>query len=132
VELWNAGVRRHLEWGYPLTPSIEELAALYRSTAVAWGVVQSDSKKANELFTQLHGIFKSLRQQQAGRDSITALLNDREVAVRLMAASHALAWEPTRATSVLEAIEREGPGLYRTDAKYTLKSFREGKLNMDW
>ncbi|MGH7685484.1 MAG: DUF2019 domain-containing protein [Candidatus Dormibacteria bacterium] len=115
-----------------MSSSIEELLATYHSTAVAWAVMQNDAKKANPLFDQLHAIFKRLRGDQAGRSGIAAFMDDPDVGVRIAAASHSLAWAPERATAVLEAIERDGPGLYRTTAKYTLKSFREGRLKMDW
>ena len=117
-----------------MTPSTEDLITEYRSTAVAWDMMQNDAAKANPLFKRLHVIYKDLRLQQTGRDAITALIGDATVSVgvRLVAASHALGWEVERASAVLETIERDGPGLYRTTAKYTLKSFREGTLNQDW
>jgi hypothetical protein len=88
-------------------------------------------KRANPLFDRLHAIFKQLRTEQAGRDGIAALMDDPTLGVRLMAAAHSLAWAPEKAARVLEAIEA-GPGLHAVTAKYTLKSFREGSLNMDW
>ena len=51
--------------------------------------------------------------------------------VRLAAASDSLGWAPDKAVRVLEAIQTE-PRLHAVSAKYTLKSFREGRLNMDW
>ena len=117
-----------------MSHELDELIASYRATAIAWDVMQSDSAKANPLFKQLHVIFKQLRQDPIGRDAISKLMDDATlgVGVRLVAASHSLGWVPERATAVLERIERDGPGLYRTTAKYTLKSFREGTLNQDW
>jgi hypothetical protein len=111
-----------------------ELISTNRSTAIAWDVMQSDAKRANPLFKQLHAIFKQLRVEQAGREGITAVMDDASVGVgvRLVAASHSLGWVPERAIAVLEQIKRDGPGLYRTTAKYTLKSFREGTLKEDW
>ena len=94
--------------------------------------MQNDSTRANPLFVQLCGIYKRLRDTQAGRDAIAALLDDDNVGVRINAAVHSLAWTPGKATMVLEQIERDGPGLYRTNARYTLKSFREAKLNLNW
>ncbi len=114
--------------------STEDLIAAYRTTALAWDVMQSDAKKANPLFVQLHAIYKGPRSDPVGRNAIAALMDDATVSVgvRLIAASHSLGWEPDRAVRVLETIERDGPGLNRTTAKYTLKEFREGRLNMDW
>jgi hypothetical protein len=113
---------------------LQDLIAAYRSTAIAWDGVQGDAKRANPLFKRLHAIYKQLRDQPLGRQAISELMDDDSVStgVRLTAASHSLGWEPERAVRVLEAIESEGPGLYRVTAKYTLKSFREGSLNMDW
>jgi hypothetical protein len=117
-----------------MTQSIDVLIAEYRSTAIAWDVMQNDSRKANPLFKRLQVIFKKLRTEPAGREAISALMEDATVSVgvRLVAASHTLGWESERATAVLEGIERDGPGLNRTTARYTLKSFREGTLNQDW
>ncbi len=115
-----------------MTAPVNELLQSYKATAVAWDVMRGDAKKANALFDQLHTIYKELRDSAAGRDGIAALMTDENIGVRISAASHSLAWEPEKATRVLEAIEKDGPGLYRTSARYTLKSFREGKLNLDW
>jgi hypothetical protein len=52
-------------------------------------------------------------------------------AVRLFAATHSLAWRPESASETLEAIEREG-GLHAVTAKWTLRSYRTGKLDLDW
>jgi hypothetical protein len=51
--------------------------------------------------------------------------------VRLLAATHSLRLEPERAQLALEEIEQEG-SLYAVDAKWTLRSYRSGKLNLDW
>jgi hypothetical protein len=117
-----------------MTQSTEDLITEYRSTAIAWDVMQNVAEKANRLFKRLHVIFKELRLEEAGREGITAVMDDATVSVgtRLVAASHSLGWAPERAIAVLERIEKDGPGLYRTTARYTLKSFREGTLNQDW
>lgn len=117
-----------------MTQSTQDLIAEYRSTAIAWDIMQSDAKKANPLFKRLHTIFKELRLEPAGREGITAVMDDATVNVgaRLVAASHSLGWAPKRAIAILKGIERDGPGLYRTTARYTLKAFREGTLDQDW
>ena len=112
--------------------TVEELIATYRSTAIAWDAMQNDSSKANPLFKTLHAIYKQLRENQAGRDAITAMMKDANPGVRVSAASHSLAWAAGPAMAALEEMEKTGPGLYRVTAKYTLKAFREGKLNLDW
>ena len=108
--------------------------AAYRSTAIAWDLRRGDAKRANPLFVKLHTIYKQLRDDPIGRDYVSELMDDSQVTtgVRLAAASHSLGWNPEHAVRVLETIEREGPGLYRTSAKYTLIEFRAGRLNMDW
>lgn len=114
-----------------MTQEVEDLIDQYRSTAIAWELMQGDAKKANPLFDRLHVIFKQLRAEPSGRDGIAALMDDPTTGVRLIAASHSLAWAPDKAVKVLEAIESD-PGLHAVTAKYTLKAFREGTLNMDW
>lgn len=113
-----------------MTPSVEDLLASYRSTAVAWHEQRHDARKANPLFIRLHGIYQQLRREQAGRDGIAALMEDENVGVRLKAATHSLGWAPNRAMDVLEEIQA-GPGLVAVTAEYTLKAFREGKLKLD-
>ena len=122
------------QWSCLLAEPIEDLVQAYRATAVAWDLMQSDAKKANRLFVRLHGIYKQLRNEAAGRAAISQLMNDPTMpaGVRLTAAAHSLGWEPETAIQVLESIERDGPGLRRVDAEHTLKAFREGTLNMDW
>jgi hypothetical protein len=114
-----------------MTQSVDALIDEYRSTAIAWDVLQSDAKKANPLFDRLHVLFKQLRTEQSGRDAIAALMDDPNKGVRLIAASDSLAWAPEKAVRVLEAIQSEH-GLHGVSAKYTIKSFREGRLDMDW
>lgn len=94
--------------------------------------MQNDATNANPLFDQLHATYKRLRDTPAGREAIATLMDDEIVAVRMSAAAHSLSWHSARAIKVLEQIERDGHGLYGITAKYTLKSFREGKLNLDW
>lgn len=103
----------------------------YRASVVEWDEARDDPKMANRLFDALHALYKQLRDSEAGREAITSLLDDPITAVRLSAASHSLAWEPARATAVLEEIEQEG-SLHAVTAKWTLRSFRSGKLNLDW
>jgi hypothetical protein len=79
----------------------------------------------------LHVIYKQLRADEAGRNGIAALMDDGSVGVRLMAAGDSLGWAPKKAVKVLEAIAA-GSGLHAVTAKYTLKAFREGHLDMDW
>jgi len=59
------------------------------------------------------------------------LLDDPVTAVRILAATHGLAWEPEQAAQVLQEIELES-NPYSVDAKWTLRSYHNGKLNLDW
>jgi hypothetical protein len=48
----------------------------------------------------------------------------------VLAATHSLAWETDRAVQALREIEQE-PSPYAVDAKWTLRSYRSGKLKLD-
>jgi hypothetical protein len=72
-----------------------------------------------------------MRQSQEGREAITGLLSDPVVAVRLAAATDTLYWAPEAAEPVLEELEQE-PSLHAVSAKWTLRSYRAGTLNLDW
>jgi len=113
--------------GEPLPGLIEA----YEQTALQWGQLQSDSAKANGVFEENHSIYKSLRNHEEGRVAIARLMTHDSEAVRLLAATHSLAWEPEVATATLDAIERAG-GLPGVTANYTLRSYRAGQLNLDW
>lgn len=91
-----------------MTRSIHELIEAYRSTAIAWDVMQSNAKKANSLFREIHDLHKELRDSEPGRKALSHLMDDPAVSpgVHLLAASHSLGWEPEHAVRVLEAIER--------------------------
>ena len=111
--------------------SAGELANEYLRSALEWGAAANDSRKANPLFERNHSLYKRMRETEAGRDAISRLMTDPEPAVRLLAATHSLAWRGDEAVAVLEEIERGG-GLTGTTAKYTLKGYRAGSLNLDW
>jgi hypothetical protein len=49
----------------------------------------------------------------------------------MSAAADSLAWRSARGEAVLEAVE-QADGEYAFDAKWTLRSYRAGKLNLDW
>jgi hypothetical protein len=103
----------------------------YREMAVAWDEARDDPKKANRIFDALHALYKDLRTTADGRLAIVSLLEDPVTAVRLSAATHSLGWQPAKAEQVLEEIEQEG-SLHAVSAKWTLRSYRSGKLNLDW
>jgi hypothetical protein len=105
--------------------------AQYRQLALDWEAARENPPEANRLFLEHHALYQRLRETQSGRAAITALLKDDAAAVRLLAATHSLAWEGERAEGVLEELEWEG-GPLGIDAKWTLRSFRQGKLDLDW
>lgn len=107
------------------------LRAKYRVLVVEWDEARNSPKEANRLFDALHLLYKELRESEEGRRAITGLLEDPLVAVQLSAASHSLAFQPERAAVVLEALE-QGGSLHAVTAKWTLRSYRSGKLNLDW
>jgi predicted aminopeptidase len=103
----------------------------YRELAVEWDEARDNPPEANRLFDALHALYKKLRDSAAGRQAIASLLDDPITAVRLAAATHSLAWQPAKAEQVLREIEQEG-SLHAVTAKWTLRSYRSGKLNLDW
>ncbi|WP_020390257.1 DUF2019 domain-containing protein [Kribbella catacumbae] len=116
------------------TPGGDEVAALverYRLLAEEWDEKQGDAKRANRVFDQHHEVAKQLRDIEGGRLGIQALLTHPVIGVRLLAATDTLRWAPEAAVPVLEQIQSVRD-LHAISAEYTLKAFREGKLNLDW
>lgn len=111
--------------------SIAEFLAVYLRTAELWDALQGDAESANKAFDENHQAYKVLRQSPAGRAAITRLMTHPNIGVRLLAATHSLANAPDEAIGVLESIEAEG-GLHAVSAKYTLRSYRLGTLELDW
>jgi hypothetical protein len=75
--------------------------------------------------------YKSIRDHAEGQKAMISLLDDAEIAVRAMAATHLLPFVPDLAVPVLVHAEREG-GIMSIDAKYTLISFHSGTLDLNW
>ena len=113
------------------TNTVDALRAQYRELVIKWDEARDQPKTANRLFDSLHAFYKQIRESETGREAIIGLLGDPITAIQLSAATHSLAWEPARATAILEEIE-QGDSLFAVDAKWTLCSFRNGKLNLDW
>lgn len=103
----------------------------YRSLAVEWGEARDNPEEANRVFRAHHALYKTIRGSAAGREAITGLLDDPVMAVRVLAATHSLAWKPAGAAKALEEIQEESSP-HALDAKWTLRSYRNGKLNLDW
>jgi hypothetical protein len=116
-----------------MSAAVASFRAGYRALAIEWDAAQGSTQEANRTFSALHVCYTRLRDSPSGREAITGLLDDPATAVRLLAATHCLAWEPARAQKVLEDIEQDpAAGLYAVDAKWTLRSYRQGKLDLDW
>jgi hypothetical protein len=103
----------------------------YRVLVVEWDEARDDARRANRLFDALQELYKEMRGDTAAREAIASLLNDPIIAVRLAAATHSLAWEPDRAIRILEELEHESD-LHAVSAKWTLRSYRSGTLDLDW
>jgi hypothetical protein len=110
---------------------VTDLRDAYRQLAVEWSEARDDPKLANRLFRAHHSLYKEMRESPAGQLAILGLLHDIDDAVSLLAATHSLAWNRKAAVDVLRDLEQRG-NLYAMDAEYTLKSYLEGKLDLDW
>jgi len=108
-----------------------EIAERYRELALEWASLRDYPKKANILFKKHHAYFKEIRGLPQGQRALRSLLDDAEVPVRLLAATHSLSFAATEAEGVLRQLER-GEDVYAMDAKYTLISYRAGNLDLDW
>jgi hypothetical protein len=111
--------------------SVEEIQADYRRMVVDWAEARDDPPLSNKLFKKHHSFYKSIRDLTDGQTAIVRLMGDPEDAVRLLSATHSLGWAREEAERTLEELEQLS-NLYAVDAKYTLKAFRDGKLNLDW
>lgn len=111
--------------------TVTAMRAKYRALVVEWDEARDTPKEANRLFDALHVLYKEMRDSEEGRLAITGLLDDPLTAVQLSAASHSLALRPERAVAVLEELE-QGGSLHAVTAKWTLRSYRNGKLDLDW
>jgi hypothetical protein len=114
-----------------MTDAVIAMRTRYRDLAVEWDEARDEPTTANKLFDGLHELYKEMRKTEDGREAITGLLDDPVTAVRLAAATHSLGWQPERAVGVLEEIEQES-NLHAVTAKWTLRSYRNGKLDLDW
>ena len=59
------------------------------------------------------------------------MVHDPNPAVRRWAAAHSLFWDESAGRTALEAQAASG-GLGAVDAKYTLREFDRGRLDMTW
>lgn len=115
-----------------MSSTFDEIRTKYRDLVLEWAAAEFDSPtKANQIFRKQHAFYKAIRDSEEGRQALTSLMGDPEPAVRCVAATHSLRFAPDTAQRVLEDLQqRNGP--YAMDAKYTLISYHEGRLNLDW
>ena len=107
----------------------------YRATLLAMDRERIESggtpRAWNRLVNQLQKLHLELRETPEGRAGITAMAHDPNPAVRGWAAAHSLFWDEAIARDELEA-QAASKGLGTVDAKYTLREFDRGRLNMVW
>jgi hypothetical protein len=108
----------------------DDPAARYAAAVAAYGRHKRDGDvaKANRAHGEVVASYKALRDA-GGLAAVLGLLDDDNPAVRLTAATHALAssLEPDRAEAVLDALVDERQGIGFT-AEMTLDLWRRGKL----
>ncbi|HLX51222.1 MAG TPA: DUF2019 domain-containing protein [Streptosporangiaceae bacterium] len=110
---------------------VANLKDRYRTLAVEWDEARENPDEANSIFKVHHSVYKILRDTPEGREAIISFMEDPLTPVRLLAATHSLQWQPAQAQAVLEEIMQQ-TNPYATDAKWTLRSYRNGKLDLDW
>ena len=115
---------------------VDPLLATYRGLILEWIAEQSSERKgagrrAHRKYERIQETYESLRKWQAGRDGITALIQDPDPAVRSVAASHALQWSRIDAVKALEelASAHDAPREVQMNAAYTLGEFKAGRLS---
>jgi hypothetical protein len=116
-------------------PEVADLVKEFIEIVIQWDIRQpdrpgADVSAANRAFDRIHGLGKQLRTTDDGRRGISGLMTYPMVAVRLNAATYSLEWSSDAAVAVLREIEA-GPGLYAVTARYTLRAFHEGTLDLD-
>ncbi len=112
--------------------SVEDMRRVYRDLAIQWDEARDNPAVANKIFRRLHALAKEQRASAEGRQAIEGLFDDAVAAVRLIAATDSLAWDSLHGIGVLEDLERNNSSLFAVDAKWTLRSYRSGELDLDW
>jgi hypothetical protein len=97
----------------------------YRNQLVEWAESHDDPARAGSVFRDNHEFYMSVRDSAEGRAAISGLLWDPVEFVRLMAATHCLAWDDANAIAVLEDLQKNGERAW-IDAEVTLRSYRDG------
>lgn len=92
---------------------------------------ETDPNVANEFQKQMHACYKWLRESEAGRQGITALIDDPSPSVRCWAAAHSLTWALEKARAALISL-RNGKDPCSFDAEMTLNEFDKGTLSFEY
>jgi hypothetical protein len=98
-----------------------------------WDALGFDTpKKANKIFDRVHKTARKLQATPTGRAGLEALMSHESAAVRVIAADRVLRWDPDKSVPVLEHLRDIAGGRHGFDAKYILKGYNEGTLDLDW
>ena len=123
---------RHV--GHSALVSVEEEAEQYRTTLEQMATLEEgtmSAKEWNRLVQASHDSYLLLRETEAGRTAIEALMSHSSSTVRSWSAAHALLWNQPEARPILEALATDG-GPASTYAEHTLKEFDRARLSHDW
>ena len=112
--------------------NICEILSGYRQAAA--GAREKEPNKHNEWHMKCHTHYKCLRQTEAGKRGIAALLDDDDPYVRCRAAAHCLQWAPDVARPVLEKLRDDNTVEWQCafDAEMVLQEYDKGRLSFDY
>ena len=115
--------------------SVDEESEQYRTTLEQMATLEEGTMSAqewNQLVHANHDSYLLLRETEAGRTAIEALMSHSSSTVRSWSAAHALLWNLRKARPILEALAAADGGLASTYAEHTLKEFDRARLSHDW
>ena len=111
--------------------TIDELLAGSRTAAAEHGRAtrEGNARKANKAYRKLNRFATQLKKRGADAHAgWLALLDEKDDAVRVWAASHALEFAPEQAVRTLRSVASGRPGPDRLDAEMTLREWEAGRL----